>query len=1189
LFNRTNNIGSGRTISTNKVWPGGTTGTALTGSGMTSRLGEWDAGGILVAHQEFGGRVTQVDGASPTNTHSTHVAGTMIAAGVSANAVGMAYQAPLKAYDWNNDVSEMSSAAGAGMLLSNHSYGTICGWYYNSSLGREEWYGDASISTIIDYKYGFYDQAAADWDNVARSYPNYLICKAAGNDRGQSYSGTHYVRDASGTWVSSTATRNAVGPYDCMEPTATAKNILTVGAVNKIGSSNSNNGWTQISDVVMSTFSGWGPTDDGRIKPDVVAAGVNIFSTSDAGTTSYTTMSGTSMATPAACGSLLLVQQHYNNLKGKFMRAATLKGLAIHTADEAGNIGPDYTYGWGLLNTSKAVKHITDSMYNLVLEKTLANGGTFTQAISSDGVTPLRITISWTDVPATPLSPALNDTTRRLVNDLDIRLKRNSDNTVFMPYVLSPASPSSAATTGDNNKDNVEQIYLSAPVAGTYTLTVSHKGTLQSAPQAYSLLVSGVAGPPAASFTKSVTAVCTGQTVTYTDNSSGSPTIRKWYFPGGTPATATASSVAVTYNTPGTYAVALKVTNTLGSDSTYAMNTINVGGLKLPFYETFESNSSSLNLWSINNPGADTTWRLATVSGLSTGTRAYCMPFYNYTSTGQRDGLISPILNFAGVTNAKLYFKHAYTRRNTTSTDSLVVYISTNCGSTWTRLLSKGENGTRLLATAPDSTLASANIFYPSQAADWCGSNAFGASCNALDLSAYNGMNNIRVKFEGYNNHGNNLFIDSVFISGTFAKPIPNFTVSKTTACTGELVNFADSSLNVVTNWHWTFAGASVSSSGLQNPTSISYAVPGVYTVKLVVSNPGGSDSITKTNYITVLASPGVPTISSSRNLSLCSGDSVILTSDSTGAGYQWLNSGQVITGATARALTVNATGSYQVKVFNANGCGSVSQSAGVTVNPPVPQPSFSSTITGSVFCTGGMAVLTSNAPAGNHWYKNSIANSADTNTTYSTPDSGTYTLKVVLNGCSSPMSAPVTYGLLPKPAALTITGNTVSHYYNTDTFSVQARAGSTYAWNITGGTQMSGSNTNTITAQWAFVSNGVVSVRETGSNGCKGDAVNQLVTLTPNLGINETSAFSYFNVYPNPAKSVVTIDMESPVKQLVEISLLNILGQKVYGETVTMSDRLSKAIDLSALSKGMYILSVTGEKGNRQLKLLVE
>ena len=134
----------------------------------------------------------------------------------------------------------------------------------------------------------------------------------------------------------STAARAPDGDYDCISTYGIAKNILTVGAVEDIVG-----GYTQPGDVVSTSFSSWGPADDGRIKPDICANGIQLRSTVSASTTGYGNMSGTSAAAPSVTGSLALLQQHYNNLHGSLMRADTLKALVIHTADEAGaNDGP---------------------------------------------------------------------------------------------------------------------------------------------------------------------------------------------------------------------------------------------------------------------------------------------------------------------------------------------------------------------------------------------------------------------------------------------------------------------------------------------------------------------------------------------------------------------------------------------------------------------------------------------------------------------------------------------------------------------------------------------------------------------------------------------------------------------------------------------------------------------------------
>ncbi len=490
VYYTVHNLNAAKTISTDDVWPGGSGGFSLNGSGtVLGELGIWDAGAVLSTHQEYAGRVTQMDSPDSTHYHATHVAGTMIAAGVDAAAKGMSYAATLAAYDWSSDGSEMAAAAAAGMNASNHSYGFITGWYYTGVVWY--WFGDITISTTEDYSFGFYGFAARDWDVIAYNAPYYTICKAAGNDRndyGPGPGGGHYVWD--GGWVWSTDTRDLDGGadgYDCIGPKGNAKNIITVGAVEDIPG-----GYTGPGGVVMSSFSSWGQTDDGRIKPDIVANGVGLYSTDDDANNDYRTLSGTSMSSPNTSGSINLLVRHYEEThNGTTPLASTMKAVVIQTANEAGpDAGPDYMFGWGLMNTLKAAEFIEDDAEGraMIVEEGLADSEVDTNTVWSNGVIPLRITIAWTDPPGTPPTPSLNPTDLMLVNDLDIRLEHLATSTVYYPYRLDPSNPANAATTGDNYRDNVEHIYVSAPPAGEYELTVSHKGTLASA-QYYSLVV----------------------------------------------------------------------------------------------------------------------------------------------------------------------------------------------------------------------------------------------------------------------------------------------------------------------------------------------------------------------------------------------------------------------------------------------------------------------------------------------------------------------------------------------------------------------------------------------------------------------------------------------------------------------------------------------------------------------------
>ncbi|MCS6903823.1 MAG: S8 family serine peptidase [Bacteroidia bacterium] len=507
IYYITYNLGAAKTVSTNKVWPGGVMGLNLTGQGM--KAGVWDDGGVRVTHQEFGGRVTQVDNPPSIESHSTHVTGTIAAAGINPQAKGMAFKCKVDAYDWRSDISEMAQAASQGLLISNHSYGSEVGWKLmenftdangNPQTNKWVWMGNTSVSTTEDSRAGIYDAKANTIDYIARIAPYYLMHWAAGNDRGEAPpAGTPYfIRNDTGGYIPSNLTTPppADGPFNLVSSTSAAKNVLTVGAVHEIP-----NGYNPLgspSQVVMSNFSCWGPTDDGRIKPDIVAKGVNVLSTSDTADNKYFSSDGTSMATPSVAGSLLLLQQHNFNKHGAYLRAATLKALVIHTADEAGPApGPDYMFGWGLLNVAKAVQAINDKDVKvLFFEDSLLNQQTWTFKVNSDGTRPLVATLVWQDVPGPVQSVQdLNVTTKRLVNDLDLRITKGA--TTHYPWKLNPnfnwkGQVGPTATKGDNDLDNVEQVFIDNPEAGCYTISITHKGTLQGGAQHFSLIISEI-------------------------------------------------------------------------------------------------------------------------------------------------------------------------------------------------------------------------------------------------------------------------------------------------------------------------------------------------------------------------------------------------------------------------------------------------------------------------------------------------------------------------------------------------------------------------------------------------------------------------------------------------------------------------------------------------------------------------
>ena len=482
--------------------------TGLTGSGVV--MGMWDGGAGRATHQEFaGGRLVVKDGSASID-HATHVGGTMIASGVQTNARGMAVAATLDSYDWNNDTSEFIARGATGpgqadkLPVSNHSYGYVRGWGWDGS--RWAWQGTAGTNaSSIETAFGMYNSRARSIDAIAYDAPYYLMFWSAGNDRNNNPS-TGSTVSIGGNLVAYDPALHPPGDgvyrggFENIADNGVAKKVVVVGAVTDAVTS----GVRDITKANVTSFTSWGPTDDGRIKPDLVANGDGLYSSGNGGDAAYYTSSGTSMSSPNAAGTAGLLIQHYGNLfPGSAMRASTLKGLLIHTADDRGHAGPDYKFGWGLVNGKAAADLMTDHQANPTKIRMSENAVTTSVTVRTheftwDGVSPIRATLCWTD-PEGPSTSTSNLRTSRLVNNLNVKIIAPGG-VEYFPYVMpfvgtwTQASMDLPATTGINNTDNVEQVYIASPPAGgVYQVVVSYSGTLTDSRQDYSLLVSGSA------------------------------------------------------------------------------------------------------------------------------------------------------------------------------------------------------------------------------------------------------------------------------------------------------------------------------------------------------------------------------------------------------------------------------------------------------------------------------------------------------------------------------------------------------------------------------------------------------------------------------------------------------------------------------------------------------------------------
>jgi len=542
---------------TTSLYEGGGLGLALKGSSpsLKGKLALWDGGKVRAEHRELDGKISQTDaqGGVPID-HATHMAGILVGRGVYKLAQGMAFEGELKAWDFDNDLSEVAREA-AGLLISNHAYGPVAGWFLDPSRPGDtndqkwEWWGTTAVDEQQDFRFGFYDGAVSEVDRITYNFPYFLMVRSADNKRlenGPPAGTKYYLKN---TANQSTLTRSRNDGYDVLPGESNAKNVLTVGSAE-----------LREAAYQVSPYSGWGPTDDGRIKPDLLGLGTNVLSSVGTGNEAYGTLTGTSMASANVSGSLLLLQELYQQRKGVFMLASTLKGLALHTAAKPdGNTAPSYEYGWGILDAEVAAKVILKEQgEHLLTENVLPQGDRATRSFVASGDGPLVVTICWTDPEAAPTpvsSRNLNNRSPKLVNDLDAVLTEGFNR--YQPWALNPAAPAEKAKTGDNFRDNVEQIYVANPLKGrTYTLTITHKNNLKNGRQPYALLASGLAQPDcalAARFTPNAdTTLCPRQSITLLANA-GIGFTYEWLQNGNTVKKGTERTLEV--NKPGRYAL----------------------------------------------------------------------------------------------------------------------------------------------------------------------------------------------------------------------------------------------------------------------------------------------------------------------------------------------------------------------------------------------------------------------------------------------------------------------------------------------------------------------------------------------------------------------------------------------------------------------------------------------------------
>lgn len=735
--------------------------------------------------------------------------------------------------------------------------------------------------------------------------------------------------------------------------------------------------------------------------------------------------------------------------------------------------------------------------------------------------------------------------------------------------------------------------------------------------------------------------VCVGDTVTLTHSSQYSPDQFQWYIAPATytfvnNTTATSENPQVVFSQTGFYDLSLSVQNVLGGDSAFYPAGIAVGGLPISYSTGFETTPET-SKWSFdeNSPG----WSLAQTSN---GTSFKADLFAQ--NTGLRHELISPAYDFSGHDSVWLSFDYAYSGTPTNAGDSLLIYAASGCSDNWTLIQAMGDDGTGNFTTTGGQSAA----FVPTTG-DWCGSNP---ACPDVNLAAYAGQVGVRLKFVAVSQGGNDLYLDNVQISGNpTSVPAVDFS-SVRTACALDTVTFNDLTNGSATQWQWTISGPVTINASVQNP-EIAFTQAGTYTVKLKAFNSIGSDSLTKTSYLTVTPADSVSIQLDYAGAFYCTTDTLQLTATVSNTGsnpsYVWyLNQNEY-----GRSTTPNFSFSglqpgdkIYARVTSSATCAfpdvMYSDTAKINVHPPV-----SLTISPiSNVCVSASSVTLNATPAGGSFSGPGVAgNIFDPSMAGVGTHKITYTYQDA-NGC---INVEKTTVVVEQPVTITIDPSfTVCETFGIQSLSSAASPrGGTYSgagvygnnfypdsvgvgvhpvtYTVNSGVCGSVSKVFNVTVHkvdtpTVIVHNGYLECSLTAPfyqwyNGF-GIAVQgaNSKTFTPtsndryrvdildangclsrseftdfSIGLEELPAGFDFSLFPNPANDVVNLSVAYNETIQLELIITNLTGQTVMQQDLQFDAVSSQSVDLSALPQGVYLFHLKGSTLSISKKVVVK
>src|SRR5688572_13586677 len=903
--------------------------------GDSINIGIWD-GGEVSPHIDFSPVATrlQIMETSQPESHGTHCAGTIAGRGlINPKARGMAPNAKLFSYNFSGNIpSEMSTAIPLhNLAVSSHSYGSTqtCG-----VTGAGVAYSSTSRNTDLNLN----------------TNPSHLHVHSAGNSQ----------TACSGGWSTITGSGK------------TAKNNILVANIT--------------STEAISGSSSFGPVHDGRVKPEISSFGTNVLSTYTPLNT-YGTISGTSMATPGVAGTVALLVQRYKQLHSTTAPISSLiKAVLCNTAQDLGNAGPDYKFGFGRLNALNAVRAIEQNRYAL---NTITTGVTNDITITIPaGTARLNVMLAWND----PAGTANSSTA--LINNLNLSVISASGST--LPWILNATSPANAATRGVDNVSNIEQVTIANPTAGTYTLRVNGASVPSGANQQYAVTWEIDQPYIEVIYPNGEESLSPGAQEMITWNNAGitSNQTVQYSLDNGSTWTTLASNV-----TPAT----TRYNWTLPSGANTATALVRV-------FSGSVTDISDLNFKILGTPAS-----LSGSAGICGGSLAFTWPavtnatHYDLLQLDAATGNWVPLAsNITGTSytasgltpNASMWF-------SLRSRNNLTGAISERCLAI-NRVVPASGGGLTLDPISGATILCSGaqNISYSVPAARGVSGYSWSVPTGSTSISGQ-GRNGTGVKYPAGNITGTVTVEGS---TGTCMTSPQSLSVSTNnqisppasggdqTICANTSANSLFASASAPSGFNLLWYTTPTGGTAISNPD---LRQPGTVTYYAASQNPNGNcESTTRTPVTLTINSVPTASITASGPTTFCEGNSVSITA-SPGASYLWSN------GETTQTIYVDKAGSYSVTTTQATGCSSTSAAENVMVTP---KPTLSLSAEPATQLTPGIS--TTLKASGNYdnsarfvWKKDGIVIPNETSSTLrvAVPEMGDYTVEIsTAQGCTT-------------------------------------------------------------------------------------------------------------------------------------------------------------------------------------------